>query len=72
MAKRKVTWSFTARNDRKEILQYWRSRNKSVRYSKKLNTLFKDAAHQIINFPEAAPLSDFEGVRVKPVKDYLF
>ncbi len=54
-----------------EILKYWKSRNKSARYSKKLNTLFKKAIRQLIQFPESAPLSDFEGIRVKIVGNYL-
>ena len=35
MAKQ-VIWSLRAQNDKKEILDYWKQRNKSNTYSKKL------------------------------------
>ena len=42
MAKRLI-WSPVAREIRKEILQYWILRNKSKRYSQKLNILFENS-----------------------------
>lgn len=42
MAKQ-VVWSIRAQEDRKNILKYWRQRNQSITYSKKLNYLFKEA-----------------------------
>jgi len=42
MAKQ-VIWSLRAQNDKKEILDYWRQRNKSNAYSKKLNELLKES-----------------------------
>ena len=51
MAK-KIIWSETAQNDRKEILLYWKNRNKSLVYSMKLNNLFNDAAEIIATFPK--------------------
>lgn len=50
MAKQ-VVWSLRAQNDRKDILNYWRQRNKSNTYSKKLNALFKEAIQIIQIFP---------------------
>ncbi len=50
MAKRLV-WSPIAKQIRKEILKYWILRNKSKRYSKKLNNLFENSAQQIADFP---------------------
>jgi len=50
MAK-KIIWSFTPQIDRKEILLYWKNRNKSLAYCKKLNILFNDAAKIIATFP---------------------
>ena len=49
MAK-EIIWSETAQKDRKEILLYWKNRNKSSTYSKKLNILFDDAAEIIASF----------------------
>ena len=70
MAKQ-IIWSLRARNDRKEILNYWRVHNQSAVYSKKLNDLFKKAVVLIANHPGIGRKTDFENVRVKLVRDYL-
>lgn len=36
MAQRKVIWSFNAKSERDEMLEYWNDRNKSTTFSKKL------------------------------------
>lgn len=69
MAKRLV-WSPIAREIRKEILQYWIRRNKSKRYSKKLNTLFEESAQQIANFPYSGISISGKVYRGKLIKDY--
>lgn len=51
MAK-EVVWSLRAQKERKEILEYWRLRNKSNTYSKKLNQLFKESVKIITDFPQ--------------------
>jgi toxin YoeB len=66
-----VIWSFNAQNDRKEILQYWKQRNKSTAYSKKLRKLFSIAIKQIKLHPGIGSPTQLEGVRVKVVRDYL-
>ncbi|MDZ4844791.1 MAG: type II toxin-antitoxin system RelE/ParE family toxin [Chitinophagales bacterium] len=71
MAKRKVIWSFNAQNDRKEILEYWKQRNKSTAYSKKLRKLFSIAIKQIKVRPGIGSPTQIESVRVKVVRDYL-
>ncbi len=71
MAKRKVIWSLNAQNDHKEILQYWKQRNKSTAYSKKLRKLFNIAIRQIKLHPGIGSPTQLEGVRVKVVRDYL-
>src|SRR4051812_15911834 len=70
MAK-KIIWSETAQKDRKEILLYWKNRNKSSAYSKKLNLLFNDAADIIASFPKIGKPSGYKDSRIKIVKDYL-
>lgn len=70
MAK-KIVWSEAAQNDRKEILLYWKNRNKSLVYSKKLNKLFNDAAEIIAKFPKIGKPSGYKDSRIKIVKDYL-
>lgn len=70
MAKQ-VVWLIRAQEDRKSILHYWRHRNQSITYSKKLNYLFKEAVSIIKKFPNVGKLTDYKNVRVKIVRDYL-
>lgn len=70
MAKQ-VTWAYRAQQDRIEILRYWRIRNQSNTYSKKLNLLFKKAIAIIAAHPHIGRRTTIEGVRVKLVRDYL-
>jgi addiction module RelE/StbE family toxin len=70
MAKQ-IVWSHRAQRDRKEILNYWRVRNKSNTYSKKLNQLFKESIKIITDFPQIGKLTDIANIRIKIVKDYL-
>ena len=70
MAKQ-VIWSFRAQNDKKEILDYWRQRNKSNTYSKKLNELFKESIKIILDFPQIGKVTDDTKARIKIVRDYL-
>ncbi|WP_447951045.1 hypothetical protein [Chryseobacterium koreense] len=51
MAQRKINWTEKANFERKEILEYWISRNKSKSYSLKLNKLFIEAMKQVAEFP---------------------
>lgn len=70
MAKQ-VVWSHRALNDRKQILDYWRLRNKSHTYSKKLNQLFKESVKILSDFPQIGKLADEHNLRIKMVKEYL-
>lgn len=70
MAKQ-VIWSLRAQNDKKEILEYWRQRNKSNTYSKKLNELFKESIRIILDFPQIGKVTDDTKARIKIVRDYL-
>src|SRR6185503_12027008 len=70
MAKR-ITWTYRAHRDRKEILLYWKERNQSVAYSKKLNNLIKKAVDLIAAHPKIGRKTDVKNVRVKLVRDYL-
>ena len=70
MAK-KIIWSAKAQNDRKEILLYWKERNKSIVFSRKLNHLFNDATNSISKFPNIGKLTGHKDTRVKIVRDYL-
>ena len=70
MAK-EVVWSLCAQKERKEILEYWRLRNKSNTYSKKLNQLFKESVKLITDFPQIGKPTDDINTRIKIVRDYL-
>ncbi len=70
MAKQ-VIWSLRAQNDKREILDYWRQRNKSNTYSKKLNELFKESIRIILDFPQIGKVTDDTKARIKIVRDYL-
>jgi addiction module RelE/StbE family toxin len=68
---RKIVWSLQAQQDRKNILAYWKNRNKSNQYSKKLNKLFNDAVHLINAVPQVGRLTSNKTSRIKVVRDYL-
>jgi toxin YoeB len=67
----KIIWSANAKADKIEILTYWKVRNKSNLYSKKLNILLKEAVNLIALTPGAGHLTIKKNVRVKIVRDYL-
>ncbi len=70
MAKQ-IIWSLRAQSDRKKILEYWRNRNKSNTYSKKLDRKFREALNIIRGYPRIGKPTDDLSVRVKLVKEYL-
>lgn len=67
---KRLIWSKDARNSRRKILEYWKERNKSVVYSKKLNELFKKSAKQIKDFPYSGIRMENGNYRGKLIKDY--
>jgi len=69
MAKRLV-WSPIAKQIRKEILKYLILRNKSKRYSKKLNNLFENSAQQIADLSYSGISISGKLYRGKLIKDY--
>jgi addiction module RelE/StbE family toxin len=68
---KQVVWSLRAQNERKQILDYWRTRNKSNSYSKKLDKLFRESVRIIKDFPQVGKTTDERNARIKIVKDYL-
>ena len=70
MAKQ-VIWSLKAQYDRKQIIAYWRQRNRSNTYSRKLNQLFKDSIQILSQFPQIGKTTDEPDITIKVVKDYL-
>jgi plasmid stabilization system protein ParE len=68
---RKIIWSEKAQTFRREILEYWFHRTKSRQYSKKLNSLFRDAIKLIKIYPELGKPTSAPNIRFKIVYDYL-
>ncbi len=68
---KKVIWSLRAQEDRKQILEYWRNRNKSNTYSITLDKRFREALNIIRNYPKIGKRTDDQKARIKIVKDYL-
>ena len=66
-----IIWSLFAQKDKKEILRYWWERNKSNRYSQKLNQLFQEAIQLLRKHPYIGRPTDDDSVRIKIVKEYL-
>lgn len=69
MAKR-VIWSPLAKKQRREILEYWISHNRSKSYSRKLNSLFKGAQKLISLHPNIGVPTTDPNIRHKLVRDY--
>ena len=68
---KQIIWSRRAQTDRKEVFKYWNKRNKSNLYSKKLNSLFKEAVRLISEYPEIGKPTDDKNARTKIVREYL-
>jgi plasmid stabilization system protein ParE len=69
MAK-KIEWTESSLRDRVSIYQFGLDRNKSEIYSQKLETLFKEAANLISQFPEVGIETDFPELRIKVIRQY--
>jgi len=67
---RKIIWSKQAQQDRYSIFKFWNKRNKSTRYSKKLNKLFIAAAEFVAQNPSTGKLTDRENIRLKFVSHF--
>ena len=71
MAKRKIIWTKTANVERKKILEYWFLRNKSKRFSIKLNFLILQSLELLRENPTIGRLTNVNNVRVKLIREYL-
>lgn len=68
---RQIIWTFTAQEERREILTYWIKRNKSTTYSRKLNRLIVSAMKDVSRNPLIGRKTDLQNVRAKIVREYL-
>ncbi|WP_445430439.1 type II toxin-antitoxin system RelE/ParE family toxin [Chryseobacterium indoltheticum] len=71
MAQRKIVWTKKANIERKEILEYWVDKNKSARFSKKLNLLFVESLKQICIYPNIGRKTSDKKAKVIIVRNYL-
>ena len=69
MAKQ-LSWTNQAKADRISILDFYRRRNKSTSYSKKLNRIFIHEIEIISQHPEIGKRSNSTNVRVKISGNY--
>lgn len=69
MAKR-VVWTSQVKIDRYKILSYWKKRNRSTVYSKKLNKQFNLAIRSITSYPLMNKPTDIVNMRVKIVTHF--
>jgi len=70
MVKYKVEWSIEARLDLLDVLEFYRIRNKSAVYSKKLNSKINKSIKLIIKNPLIGLQSQLESVRALITGDY--
>ncbi|UTG62307.1 type II toxin-antitoxin system RelE/ParE family toxin [Elizabethkingia anophelis] len=71
MAARKIIWMHKANIERRDILEYWIDRNKSKKFSIKLNKLIVGTIKQIAENPGIGRKTNLENIRVKIIRDYL-
>lgn len=67
---RKIIWSKLAQQDRYSIFRYWNKRNKSNKYSKKLNELFIAASEFVASNPTTGLPTDRASIRIKFVSHF--
>jgi len=70
MAKYKIDWSIEARLDLIDILEYYRLRNKSAQYSKKLNSKINRSIKLITKNPLIGLQTQISSVRAFIAGDY--
>ncbi len=68
---KKIIWTQKARKELIEILEYWNNRNKSTRFSIKLNKLVEEQINLISEFPNISRATDIPNVNVKVIHKYL-
>ncbi|WP_114777523.1 type II toxin-antitoxin system RelE/ParE family toxin [Botryobacter ruber] len=70
MAKR-IVWSLQAKEDRREILEYWFKRTGNKKYSQKLAHQFRETVKYIATYNYLGRATDMEDVRVAVSGHYL-
>ena len=70
MVRRKLIWTLTALQNKKDIFKFWNKRNKSTVYSNKLNLLFNEAMKFSTIFPEIGTQTEINDIRIIFVRSY--
>jgi plasmid stabilization system protein ParE len=68
---KKVIWSERAAKEKISILEYWINRNKSNRYSLRLDKLIQENIDLLSINPEIGKISNYPPVRIKIVESYF-
>ena len=71
MAKRKIIWSHRAKIRRYQILEFYINRNKSKRYSIKLNHRINKELRLLQKYPKLGIKTEIEGVRGLIIEDFI-
>lgn len=64
MAQRTIIWTETAKMQRRDILSYWKNRNRSNAYPEKLIKLIAIRTKILLKQPESYPLTVYPDTRV--------
>ncbi len=70
MVRRRLKWTLTALQNKKEIFKFWNKHNKSTTYSTKLNLLFNEAMKFSTIFPNIGSQTEIKDVRIIFVRNY--
>ena len=68
---KEIVWSKRALAERFQILEYWINRNKSSRFSEKLDNIFLQKIELLTLHPFIGKRTTSENIRIKIVRDYL-
>ena len=68
---KRVIWSERAKNERREILEFWRKHSGNKTFSKKLSKEFREATNLLSRFNYLGIKTDESGIRMTVVRHYL-
>jgi plasmid stabilization system protein ParE len=70
MVRRKIVWTETAANQRREIVNYWTEKNKGTTFAEKLIEITAKHLKVISKFTEAFKESELNAVRVSAMEHF--
>ena len=68
---KEIVWSKRALTERLQILEYWINRNKSLKFSEKLDKLFLEKIELLTFHPFIGKETTSERIRIKIIREYL-